>query len=156
VSARIRWLRDVVECHLAPTPEAVETEIEGDAVQPRAEARRRLPAGRVGPETEEGFLRHVLGPGAVAERTSGKGNNPTEVPLEKPAEGLTIACGDPEHEHLIRVLQGTSVESGARPLRQVPGIVHLAHEGGREIGVPRLAAENVQSKGYKYHRPHRG
>jgi hypothetical protein len=75
----------------------------------------------VGPETEEGFLRHILGARAVAERTRGKSDKAPEVSLEKPAEGLTIACGDPEHEHLIRVLQGTSVKSVARPMHEAPG-----------------------------------
>ena len=153
---RIRWLCDVVKGHLAGTPKTVEAEVERDAVQPRAEAGCRLPAGRVGPETEEGFLRHILGARAVAERTSGKGDNMPEVSLEKPAEGFTIARSDPEHEHLIRVLQGTSVESVARPMRQAPGGTCLAHGGECEVGVARLAVESAQSKGRSYHGPHGG
>ena len=85
-------------------PFAVEAEIDDNAREPSAEQSERLPARRVGPDPEHGFLRHVLGVGGIAENAAGEPEHGRQMPARKRAERPLVAARDPGHERFVAVI----------------------------------------------------
>ena len=83
---------------------AVEAEIDHHPAEPGAEQRQRLPARRVRPHPQHGFLRHVLGLGGIAEDAAGDPEHDRHMAPGKLAEGALVALGDPGHERFVAVI----------------------------------------------------
>ena len=85
-------------------PLAVETEIDHHAGEPGAKRRQRLPARRMGPDAQHGFLRHVLGVGGVAEDAAGKPEHGRQMAARSVGESRLVAARDPGHERFVAVI----------------------------------------------------
>ncbi len=104
IRRRVGELAGVLQIDPRRAPFAVEAEIDHDPRKPGAERCQRLPARRMGPDPQHGFLDGIFGVGGVAENAAGKPQHRRKMALRKLVKRPFVATRDPGHERFVAVI----------------------------------------------------
>src|SRR5262249_6718572 len=109
---RVDDLRHRLADDLALLREPIEARVHGDAMEPRAEARRAaLPPRRRRPDAQEDLLRDVLGISAAPEHALRERDHPGEMALDEPPARRTIAAAGTHHQRFVGVVHRSAARS---------------------------------------------